>query len=280
VSDPQYILARSVLLDALEALEGQREAVVVVGAQAIYLHTGGSEFAVPEFTTDADITLDPALLQHSPEIESAMRMARFERGNRIGAWVARRKVGVVDVNVEVDLMVPEAVGGSGRRAARLPGHAKEVARKARGLEATLLDKATKMIGALDHRDDRSFDVAVAGPAALLIAKLHKIAERISEREQRRVDDKDALDILRLLQAIETAPLAAALFALLKADLAGDVTREALVTLKGYFADRRSAGSQMAARAAGALMSAEEVATSCAFLASDLLRELDAEPDLR
>lgn len=157
MSDPQYIVARSVLLDVLEALEGQREAVVVVGAQAIYLHTDSSEFAVPEFTTDADFTIDPALLQHSPEIESAMRMARFERGNRIGAWVTKRKIGAAHVNVEVDLMVPEAVGGSGRRAARLPGHAKEVARKARGLEATLLDKTTKVIGALDPRDNRSFD---------------------------------------------------------------------------------------------------------------------------
>jgi hypothetical protein len=280
VSDPHYIIARSVLLDALEALQGQHEAVVVVGAQAIYLHTGSSEFAVPEFTTDADITIDPALLHHSPEIESAMKMARFERGNRIGAWVTKRKVGAANVNVEVDLMVPEAVGGSGRRAARLPGHAKEVARKARGLEPTLLDKATKRIGALDPQDNRSFDVAVAGPAALLIAKLHKIVERISEREQRRLDDKDALDILRLLQAIETARLTATLFTLLEADIARDVTREALVALRTHFCDRRSAGSKMAARAAGALMSAEEVTESCATLASDLLREIAPEPDQR
>lgn len=84
MSDPQYIVARSVLLDALEALGTQRQAVVVVGAQAIYLHTGGVEFAVPEFTTDADITLDPALLHDSPAIESAMKAARFERAPALG----------------------------------------------------------------------------------------------------------------------------------------------------------------------------------------------------
>jgi hypothetical protein len=106
VPDSQYVVARSVLLDALEALGKQREAVVVVGAQAIYLHTGHIELAVPEFR----------------------------------------------------LMVPEAVGESGRRAARLPGHAKEVAGKARGLEAALVDKATTTIGALDAEDSRSFDV--------------------------------------------------------------------------------------------------------------------------
>lgn len=71
--DPHYVVARSVLLDALEALGEQREAVVVVGAQAIYLHTGAIELAVPEFTIDADLTIDPALLHESPEIESAMR---------------------------------------------------------------------------------------------------------------------------------------------------------------------------------------------------------------
>ena len=44
--DPRYVVARSVLLDALEALGEQREAVVVVGAQAIYMQTGAVELAV------------------------------------------------------------------------------------------------------------------------------------------------------------------------------------------------------------------------------------------
>jgi len=120
VLDPHYVVARSVLLDALEAFGEQRGAVVVVGAQAIYLHTGHIELAVAEFTIDADITIDPALLQDSPELESAMRAAHFEKGNRVGAWVIQRDVGGVAMNIEVDLMVPEAVGGPGRRAARLP----------------------------------------------------------------------------------------------------------------------------------------------------------------
>src|SRR6187401_2744009 len=34
---PEYVLARRVLLDALQALGSQRDAVVLVGAQAIYL---------------------------------------------------------------------------------------------------------------------------------------------------------------------------------------------------------------------------------------------------
>jgi hypothetical protein len=210
VSDPQYVVARGVLLDALEALGDQRDAVVLVGAQAIYLHTGEIKFAVSEFTTDADLTIDPALLHEFPELESAMRAAHFERGNRVGAWVVYRDIAGVSTMVEVDLMVPEAVGGAGRRAARLAGHANNVARKATGLEAALVDKATTTITALDPSDVRSFDVAVAGPAALLVAKLHKIAERASERERRRLDDKDAFDALRLLQATDTFALAVTL----------------------------------------------------------------------
>ena len=39
-SEPLCVLARAVLLDALEALGDQRDALVLVGAQAIYLHAG------------------------------------------------------------------------------------------------------------------------------------------------------------------------------------------------------------------------------------------------
>ena len=271
--DPQYIVARSVLLDALEALGSQRKAVILVGAQAIYLHTGAIELAVAEFTTDADITLDPALLEQVPEIESAMTSAGFRRGERVGAWFVSRDIGGVATNVEVDLMVPAAVGGPGSRAARLAGHAKHVARKARGLEAALIDKSTATISALQPIDTRSFSVAVAGPAALIVSKLHKIGERLAEREQRRLDAKDALDVLRLLQAIPTRDLASTFTRLLDTGLANDVTREALTALKDLFTNPRGIGSQMAVRAAGPLAAADEIAGSCAILATDLLEAI-------
>jgi hypothetical protein len=221
------------------------------------------------------ITIDPSLLRDLPEIEAAMRAARFERGNRVGAWVTSRDIGGVPAKVEVDLMVPAAVGGGGKRAARLPGHAKEVARKARGLEASLVDKTVATIRSLDPTDLRAFDVAVAGPTALLISKAHKIAERIVERAQRRLDDKDALDVLRLLQATETDVLGSTFTTLLHTSVSRDVTRDALDILREHFTDPRAAGPQMAVRAAGSLMSADEVASSCAVLASDLLRTVDA-----
>jgi len=103
--------SRAVLLDVLEALGDQRDAVIVVGAQAVYMHTGAIEMAVPEFTLDADITFDPALVLAIPEIEAAMLEAQFERGNSVGVWIASRTVAGVPARVEVDLMVPDAVGG-------------------------------------------------------------------------------------------------------------------------------------------------------------------------
>jgi hypothetical protein len=59
--DPLYVRARAALLDALDALEPQLNAVVLVGAQAIYLHTGDADLAVAEYTTDADFSVSPVL---------------------------------------------------------------------------------------------------------------------------------------------------------------------------------------------------------------------------
>jgi hypothetical protein len=269
--DPVYIAARSVLLDALDALGAQRKAIILVGAQAIYLNTGDVELAVAEYTSDADLAIDPTGLIAEPEIESAMTAAGFFRGNRVGAWCISRKVGNVPTKLEVDLMVPEAVGGGGTRAARLPGHAKHVARKARGLEAALVDRGVSTITALAPGDDRRFPVDVAGPSALLISKLHKLRERLAEREQRRVDAKDALDVLRLLRAVPTAELARTFARLIRTPVSEVVTREALDVLQELFADTHGMGCQLAIRAAGPLADPDEIAGSCSVLAIDLLK---------
>jgi hypothetical protein len=170
--------------------------------------------------------------------------------------------------------VPEAVGGGGTCAARLAPHAKNVARKARGLEAALIAKQTIVIAALDAADTRSFSVAAAGPAALIVSKMHKIRERLAERTQRRLDDKDALDTLRLLQVTRAETLAATFVQLLHADVSKTVTEEALMALKELFTNPRAVGAQMAVRSAGALVAPDEIAGSCAALASDLLAAVE------
>ncbi len=54
-----YVLSRRVLLDALEALGKHRQAVILVGSQAVYLHVGDADLAVAPFTTDGDLAIVP-----------------------------------------------------------------------------------------------------------------------------------------------------------------------------------------------------------------------------
>jgi hypothetical protein len=270
--DPEYVLARKVLLDALEGLGEQRGAVVIVGAQAIYLYTGDAELAVAPYTTDGDVVIDPSRLRNDPKLAEALNGAGFSADTQhVGTWIMRRPLEGRPVEVKMDLMVPEAVGGPGRRGARLGIHGNRTARKARGLEATLVDQQQRTIHALEDEDDRAFEVAVAGPAALLVAKLHKIAERVDTPGRR--EDKDALDILRLLQAVPTEVIADGVRALLEEEISAEVTEEALSFLRDLFSEPSRPGCQMAARAAVPLEPEDTIATSCAFLTQDLLQAI-------
>ena len=90
--DELYVLARRVLLDALEALGAHSDATILVGAQAIYLHTGDAELAVAEYTTDADLALDPDLLEEISPIEQAQQDAGFVHlgTSEVGIWKTSR----------------------------------------------------------------------------------------------------------------------------------------------------------------------------------------------
>jgi hypothetical protein len=270
--DPEYVLARRVLLDALQALGEQRSAVVLVGAQAIYLHTGDADLAVAPYTTDGDVAIDPSRLRNDPKLAEALGGAGFSADTRyVGTWIMSRPLEGKSVEVKIDLMVPEAVGGPGRRGARLGPHGNRAARKARGLEATLVDQQQRTIEALEDEDERAFEVAVAGPAALLVAKLHKIAERVDKPGRR--EDKDALDILRLLQAVPTEVIADGVRTLMDEEISADVTEEALSFLRDLFSEPSRPGCQMAARAAVPLEPEDTIAASCAFLTQDLLQAI-------
>ena len=176
--DELYVVARRVLLDALEALGDHRDATVVVGAQAIYIRAGEADLIVAPYTTDADLALDPELLEEIPPLEDALLLAQFVPGggDAVGVWLTRRDTPTRrDIQVQVDLLVPKAVSpGKGRRAARLPGHEPTAARIVRGLEGALVDLDVLALTALQLDDSRSVEAKVAGPAGLLVAKLHKL----------------------------------------------------------------------------------------------------------
>jgi hypothetical protein len=84
--DPEYVAARRVLLDALEALGPHRKAVVLVGAQAIYLHVGEGDMAVAPFTTDGDLAINPGVLDDEPILAEALRAAGFGLAVNPGTW--------------------------------------------------------------------------------------------------------------------------------------------------------------------------------------------------
>ena len=74
--DPLYVRARSALLDAVDALAEQLDAVVLVGAQAVYLHTGDADFATAEYTTDADFCVTACGETH---VSAEVGEAQFSR---------------------------------------------------------------------------------------------------------------------------------------------------------------------------------------------------------
>ncbi len=195
----EYIEARRVLLDVLSALREQLDAVVLVGAQAVYLRTAGRLPTYQPFTTDADIVVDPGRLTDRPALGATMTAAGFVLTDEPGIWEARfSRPGIDDdVVVPVDLIVPmEIAAGPGRRSARLTGeHGKHSARKSEGLEGALVDHGPVEITAIDPTDERSIVINVAGEAAMLVAKLHKLGDRLEKPE--RLDAKDAGDVYRL-----------------------------------------------------------------------------------
>lgn len=136
----------------------QRDAVVLVGAQAIYLHTGDADIAVPAFTTDGDLVIEPARLKDEPKLADAMARALFQPGLQPGSWFSTRNVDSVPTIIPVDLLVPEAVAGPGRRAARLGEHGDRAGRRARGLEGALVDYSRRELRAPDSADPRAFEV--------------------------------------------------------------------------------------------------------------------------
>jgi hypothetical protein len=264
-TDHQYIRARSALLDALDGLGPHRESIVLIGAQAIYLHTGDTEFSVAPFTYDADLALDSRSLASVPNIIEAMREAGFNQTDQPGIFTRSD-------HTQVDLLVPATLGGPGRRGARLGVHGNHAAMKVHGIEGALVDKETKRIAALDESDARSFTIKVAGAAALLVAKIHKMSER-AYGPVRRQDDKDAFDIYRLLRGLETADLTASLNKLRDDELSGAVTREAVSFFEDLFCKEAAIGTQMVVRHVEGIEDPDFIAASCVSLSRDLLNSI-------
>ncbi len=260
----EYVLARRALLNALDALEEHAAGLTIVGAQAVYLHTGPATIAVPEYTTDADVAVAPDLIAKTPLIEEALGAAGFRRGHDPGRWL--------DTNgIHLDLLVPELLAGPGRRGADLGPHGRRAARRVHGLEGVLVDRELMNMGSMEAEDPRNLEVWVAGTAALIVAKTTKIQERAND--PRRAVDKDALDVLRLLQNESAEAIADSLRQLQADDRSQASTNDAVEHLPTLFGTATAVGSMMAGRAAAPFEDPEVIAASVAVLINDLLDAL-------
>jgi len=263
------VKSRAAMLDAIEALEPHRDSIIVIGAHAIYIRIPESSVAIAQVTKDSDLAIDMRTLEDAPTLEVAMQRAGFvlEEGEKQpGLWFR-------DDGTEVDLMVPESFAGlaaKNRRGARIPPHSKRAARRARGLEATLVDNDVLPIGALDPNDGRVAQVKVAGLAALLVSKLFKLAEREDSAPSRLVD-KDAHDVYRILQGADLEDLTERYLTLLSDEVSKDVAKAGLNFLKTLFATGPEAlGSMMAGRNESGIGEPEIVSVQVTLLANELL----------
>jgi len=279
--DPEalYIASRRVLLDAVYALQDQRDALILVGAQAVYLRSEGADLAVAAFTADADLGIDRNRLSDLPRLEKAMEGADFslaaDRATRQpGQWFRVVEIEGESVEIPVDLLIPERFSGTSRirRSANLPPHARMAVRKVDGIELAIVDNSIVQIRSLEPAvDSRSADLKVAGVPALLAAKAYKIHDRAVDPNPDRLSDKDAGDVIRLMRT-SSPQIVSARFSELLADPDDRISQTAIIGLgylKEQFGRIRGSGIQMAERALVGAMSIETIRG----LATAYVREL-------
>jgi hypothetical protein len=269
--DPLYVAARRVLLDALDALVEHRDAIVLAGAQAVYVRAGAADLHtnVSPYTSDADLAIDPRLLGTDPRLEDAMRAAGFrllrqpDGRTEPGIWTATATVRDEEVQIPVDLLVPDAlIVGGGRRSARLPNHDANSARRTPGLEAAVVDCGPVTITSLEPRADaRHTTIRVAGTGGLLVAKAYKINDRLQDAQRRRdlrLKPKDASDVVRLMGAEPAEEIGIRLARIADDPMAGATVREGVRLLGEQFGRRRAAGVDLAVQALATAMPEQTV----------------------
>lgn len=254
-------VARRVLLDGLIALKSHLGALTVVGAQAVYLRTAGVDIPVAAFTSDGDLGVDPALLLDEPQLENALQEAGFERlqQNQSGLWFRTEEIGGKSVPVELDLLVGATLVGGGRRSVDIPPHHKMSVRSVPGLETAVVDRSPMSISAQEDTDKRVVTVHVAGPCALLVAKAHKLHDRLAGKPER-LTAKDAGDVYRLMVGTQPGDVRQRFATLLTDDRVGEVTATGLRYLREQFGGADAPGVRLAVSALGGAVSEGRIRT--------------------
>ncbi len=137
------------------------------------------------------------------------------------------------------------------------GHGRTAARKSDGVEGTVVDFDAFEITSLEEGDSRRVAVNVAGAAALLVAKTHKLGERLKTPE--RLIAKDAGDVYRLFDATAVADMARTTKLLLSDDRSAETARRALDYVGELFATPRSPGIELGSQALAGVVDGTTVA---------------------
>lgn len=207
------LISRRLLIDTIRHLEPFKESLTVIGAHGVFARV---QDVIPEMvmpsTNDADLAVNPAFVAPQPVIITLMAEAGLEPANpdRPGIYGYKSEAGTNQVErTTIDLIVPEAYAGAGRRAARITGQ-KNAASKAEGIELALHDRSPMTISTLPgDPDPQSVEIMVAGPAALLVAKAYKVRDRIKQYNDRphRLRQKDSVDMGLLMIASDPTKVA-------------------------------------------------------------------------
>ena len=103
-ADDDMVAARTALLDALDALESHLDALILVGAQAIYLWTGGADLALAESTDDSDLAIDHRLLGDDPLLEKAIEIVVQTQTASVSLIQRRLRVGYTRAGRLIDML--------------------------------------------------------------------------------------------------------------------------------------------------------------------------------
>jgi hypothetical protein len=203
--------SRRLLVHTIDALNDFNDAVTVIGAHAVHFWVerawGPTEM---EATRDGDLVIDPAFVTDDPKLIDMMTAAGVTPAlpDRPGIYGFANETGLEwKQRTTVDLIVPETYAGAGRRAARIPGQ-RNAASRALGLELAVWDRTFTKITTIDEPIE-SVEAYVAGPAALLVAKAHKVHERMADFSTRphRLKPKDSGDVALLMMVSDPATVA-------------------------------------------------------------------------
>jgi hypothetical protein len=114
------------------------------------------------------------------------------------------------------------------------------------------------IEAIEPEGRRRARLRVAGIAALLVAKTHKISDRIEAGREDRLSDKDGADVVRLMGASPPGAVASTLKGLIGNPTAATATEIAVDRFEALFGRRGGIGIELASRALREAMPEERV----------------------